>query len=41
MSPIRITRLAAELQMRRRRLNGYQRSGPWPGKDMALSELVR
>lgn len=28
--------------MRRRRLNAYQRSGPWPGKDIALrSELAR
>src|SRR5687767_2717991 len=42
MSPIRIKRLAAELQMRRRRLNVYQSSQPWPGKDKALrSELIR
>lgn len=42
MSPIRIRRLAAELQVRRRRLDVYQRSDGWPGKDVAWrSELVR
>jgi hypothetical protein len=42
MSPIRIKRLAAELQMRRRRLGVYQRADTWPGKDVAWrSELVR
>jgi hypothetical protein len=42
MSPIRIKRLAAELRMRRRRLDVYQRSDAWPGKDTAWrSELVR
>jgi hypothetical protein len=42
MTPVRIRRLAAELQMRRRRLDFYQRSQPWRGKDVAWRfELVR
>lgn len=42
MSPIRIRRLAAELRMRRRRLDAYRRMPPWPGKGPAWrSELVR
>lgn len=32
---IRIGRVAAELKMRRRRLDAYQRSPDWPGKDPA------
>ncbi|HSH58931.1 MAG TPA: PAS domain-containing protein [Acidimicrobiales bacterium] len=42
MHPIRIRRLAMELRMRRRRLDFYRRSQPWPGKEPAWrSELVR
>jgi hypothetical protein len=42
MSQIRIRRLAAELKMRRRRLDAYRDSPPWPGKDPARrSELIR
>ncbi len=41
MGPIRIRGVAAELQMRRRRLNVYQSSQRWPGKDTAWRfELV-
>lgn len=32
---IRIGRVAAELKMRRRRLDPYQRSPDWPGKKPA------
>lgn len=32
---IRIGRVAAELRMRRRRLDAYQRSPEWPGKEPA------
>jgi hypothetical protein len=35
MTNIRISRLAAELRMRRRRLDSYRRSPPWPGKEPA------
>ncbi|MDP9386913.1 MAG: hypothetical protein M3Q48_03040 [Actinomycetota bacterium] len=39
---MRISRLAAELRMRRLRLRAYRHSPPWPGKDHAFrSELVR
>ncbi len=33
---IRFKRLAAEVQMRRRRLDAYRSSPPWPGKGTAL-----
>ena len=34
--------MAAELQMRRRRLGGYQNGQDWPGKEAALRfELVQ
>ncbi len=37
---MRIGRIAAELKMRRRRLDAYQQSPDWPGKEPALrSEL--
>ncbi|MGI8983564.1 MAG: hypothetical protein ACR2HM_03375 [Acidimicrobiales bacterium] len=32
---MRIGRVAAELKMRRRRLDVYQKSSPWPGKEPA------
>lgn len=35
MSSVRIKRIAAELRMRRRRLDAYRGSSPWPGKDHA------
>ncbi len=39
---MRIKKLGAELRVRRRRLDAYQRSDPWPGKGPALRfELVR
>jgi len=39
---MRIGRVAAELKMRRRRLDVYQRSPDWPGKEPAWrSELLR
>ena len=39
---IRIGRVAAELKMRRRRLDVYQRSPDWPGKEPAWRrELLR
>jgi hypothetical protein len=39
---MRIGRVAAELKMRRRRLDAYQRSPDWPGKEPAWrSELSR
>ena len=38
---LRIGRVAAELKMRRRRLDAYQRSPDWPGKELAWrSELL-
>jgi hypothetical protein len=33
MSTVRIGRLVLELRVRRRRLDAYHRSPPWPGKD--------
>jgi hypothetical protein len=42
MSPIRIRRLVFELRMRRRRLDVYRTSPPWPGKEPAWRfELAR
>ncbi len=42
MSPIRIRRLVAELRMRRRRLDVYRPSPPWPGKEPARRfQLIR
>jgi hypothetical protein len=39
---LRIGRVAAELKMRRRRLDAYQRSPDWPGKEPAWrSKLLR
>ena len=39
---MRIGRVAAELKMRRRRLDVYQRSPDWPGKEQAWrSEALR
>jgi hypothetical protein len=39
---MRIRRLGAELRVRRRRLDAYQKAGEWPGKGPALRfELVR
>ena len=41
MTYVRISRLAAELRMRRRRLDSYRTLPPWPGKEPAWkSEFV-